>query len=127
MTKIYHGAGRKYQEFVRESCAFSDEEVEMKWTETPPNKAGYYWWRASPDVEEEILYVELSGHKPPYWVSWGLCHGGPCKDEEDPRILSLNLNYNGDGPVESGYEDVEPLRGGVWWPEQIEKPPRLRL
>ena len=89
----------------------------MSWSETVPTVEGWYWWRETPGSVAEIVQIERSGHKPPYWYSWGPCHGQRCPD--CPNADTLNLNHAADGPVEEGYEDVEPLRGGQWWSEPV--------
>jgi len=78
------------------------------------------WWRPSADDAKEVVYIERSGHKPPYWNSWTLCSGctSGCADE---CCMALDLNHDGDGPVEEGYEGSGPFRGGEWSTRPFEK------
>ena len=97
-----------------------DKRKVPQWTTTPPSKDGYYWWREDSDTASTVVLVERSGHKPPYWFSWGLCNG--CNGEA-PDMMDLDINFDGSGPVEEFYRTGNIFRGGEWWPIRIEEPP----
>jgi len=73
------------------------------------------------DGAAEVVRVERSNHKPPYWMSWGTCNGCDA-DYGGCNIRDLNLNYDATGPAEEGYEfRLENERKGFWWPEPIKE------
>ena len=95
----------------------------MKPVKDIPTEEGLYWWRSSKESKWEPVMVERSGHKPPYWHSWELCSGCITNDL-CPEVSPLDLNYDASGPLEEGYVPCKPFRGGEWWPDRLEPPPR---
>lgn len=93
----------------------------MKPTREVPTEEGVYWFWDK-DVEEwEPIKVERSGHKPPYWNSWGLCES--CyKGCSDDAIKHVDLNHDATGPCEEDYREGVEFRDGWWWPKRIEPP-----
>ena len=92
------------------------------WREESPTAQGWYWWREDAGADPEPVYVEQSGHKPPYWMSWGICDGMVCA--ECPNARAIDRNCSADGPIEEGYADGESVLRGLWWSVPIAGPGR---
>lgn len=98
-----------------------------EWSKTPPSdlphdRQSWWWWRD--DGEPEPVRVERSNHKPPWWQWWRPCCGS-CGCYDETMVGDLDLNYDATGPVEDGYEPINPI-DGEWWTTPIRTPPTRR-